>query len=137
MENKLCPECRKKFLLAEKVVQNKKSHDKREFPCNICGKTLAGKTNYYNHENQHETFKCNVCKKNFQKIQSQSIQKIFNPTIAGGGWNPPVEFLQAHREIFFIYNILFFGLTLSLHMLTTYLYQKKDQNPTGGPAGGV
>ena len=55
-ENKLCPECGKKFILAEKVVEHKKSHDKREFPCELCGKTLAGKNNYYNHKNHHETF---------------------------------------------------------------------------------
>ena len=109
MENKLCPECRKKFLLAEKVVQNKKSHDKREFPCNICGKTLAGKTNYYNHENQHETFKCNVCKKNFPKIQSQSIQNIFNTTRAGGGEDGihPWNFCRLTAK-FFLYIIFCF-----------------------------
>lgn len=81
-ENKYnCPTCGKKFKKEQHVIQHLKTHEAKQWECDICSKMFTTKYFLKKHKRLHSgemPYKCNICNKTFTFQQSYHKHRLYH-----------------------------------------------------------
>ncbi|XP_006564285.2 zinc finger protein 484 [Apis mellifera] len=81
-ENKYnCPTCGKKFKKEQHVMQHLKTHEAKQWECDICSKMFTTKYFLKKHKRLHSgemPYKCNICNKTFTFQQSYHKHRLYH-----------------------------------------------------------
>ncbi|XP_043581684.1 zinc finger protein 83 isoform X2 [Bombus pyrosoma] len=81
-ENKFsCPTCGKKFKKEQHVMQHLKTHEAKQWECDICNKMFTTKYFLKKHKRLHSgemPYKCNICNKTFTFQQSYHKHRLYH-----------------------------------------------------------
>ncbi|XP_060825902.1 zinc finger protein 525-like isoform X4 [Bombus pascuorum] len=81
-ENKFsCPTCGKKFKKEQHVMQHLKTHEAKQWECDVCNKMFTTKYFLKKHKRLHSgemPYKCNICNKTFTFQQSYHKHRLYH-----------------------------------------------------------
>ncbi|KOX77013.1 hypothetical protein WN51_10407 [Melipona quadrifasciata] len=81
-ENKFnCPTCGKKFKKEQHVMQHLKTHEAKQWECDVCSKMFTTKYFLKKHKRLHSgemPYKCNICNKTFTFQQSYHKHRLYH-----------------------------------------------------------